>query len=410
MSSRGIRFRSKFGFELRSRGLKSMRILIDARMMTAKATRGIGRYIEELVRSMLVLEPEHRYILIVRSAEHPFAGHPSVETVVADIPWYGVSEQIRLPRLMHGQQFDVIHVPHWNVPFTCPRPLVITIHDLLLRHQPSSAHASTRHWSVALLKRVGYRLTLARAIRRSERVLVPTKFVADDVCALYPHAADKIVVTGEGFGGIRLARTINFDEKEAKPGECEPYFLYVGSAYPHKGLDDLLEAWKEVENRYPHVRLKLAGENDVFIRRLRQSAERLKLRNIDWLGYVSDEQLADLYTHASAFVFPSKFEGFGLPPLEALAAGCPVIAARAGAVPEVLGPDGAFFFEPGSQAGILAAIERLLRDPEHARRHAKDLLPELRRRHDWNSAARITLEAYQSVARHGRPPSSRRSV
>jgi glycosyltransferase involved in cell wall biosynthesis len=175
------------------------------------------------------------------------------------------------------------------------------------------------------------------------------------------------------------------------------YLLYVGSAYPHKSLELLIDAWTDLEISHPDLHLKIAGAEDAFMRRLKHDVQRRKLTRVEFLGYVKDEDLLKLYREAVAFVFPSRFEGFGLPPLEALQAGCPVVSSDAAALPEVLGEHGAFFFQSGSRTGILRAIETVLQDPEAARRKAATALPELRTRHDWMLAARKTLEAYSSL-------------
>jgi glycosyltransferase involved in cell wall biosynthesis len=375
-----------------------MRIGIDARMMTPKATRGIGRYIEELVRALLIVAPQHRYVLVTRYPIHPFSSHPSVETVVADVHWYGLREQIQMPGVFRSLHADVLHVPHWNVPLVTGGPLVVTIHDLLLRHEPMSARISTRHPVIAQLKRLGYRLTIASAIQKAKRILVPTEFVANDVRTFYPSAAERIVVTGEGMGTFeRFRRTTS-----AKPPQSR-YLLYIGSAYPHKGLDLLLAAWKDLALQYPDVRLKIAGAEDAFMRRLKDDARRQKQARVDFLGFVPEEQLWSLYQEAEAFVFPSRFEGFGLPPLEAIRAGCPVVVSDAASLPEVIGRENAFFFQSGSRTGILQAIDAVLRDPVAAREKTARALPELRARHDWNVTAQRTLAAYESLAswRHG---------
>lgn len=369
-----------------------MRIGIDARMMTPKATRGIGRYIEELVRAMLVAAPHHRYVLVTRRAIHPFSSHASVETVVADIPWYGPAEQLRMPGVLRSLKADVVHVPHWNVPIVTGGPLVVTIHDLLLRHEPMSARISTHRPFVAAIKRAGYRVTLAAALRHAKKILVPTEFTANDLRTLYPHTADRIVISGEG-----MEHRIMFPRHaEHKPPQSK-YLLYIGSAYPHKGLDFLIDAWADLEMMHHDLRLKIAGADDVFMQRLKDDVRGRKLTRVDFLGYVKEDDLTSLYRDALAFVYPSRFEGFGLPPLEALQAGCPVISSDAAALPEVLGPDGAFFFQSGSRTGILHAVEKVLLDPGSARRMAADALPGLRARHSWMGAAKRTLEVYESL-------------
>ncbi|MBU0540352.1 glycosyltransferase family 4 protein [Patescibacteria group bacterium] len=368
-----------------------MRIGIDARMMSARATRGIGRYIEELIRAMLVSAPSNRYVLITRSALHPFATHPSVETRVADIPWYGLEEQLRLPFIFRALRADVIHVPHWNAPLFYNGPLVITVHDLLLRHQPNSARISTRSALVAAVKRLGFRIVLSRAIVHAYKILVPSNFVADDVARFFPKAAQKIVITGEGI----TRRTTFPTVLENKPPRSE-YLLYVGSAYPHKGLDTLIDAWAELSARHCNLRLKIAGSEDVFMQRLKESVQRRNLQRVDFLGFVKDEELNKLYQEALVFVFPSNFEGFGLPPLEAIRAGCPVVSSDAGALPEVIGEDNAFFFQAGSRNAILQAIEGVLSDPEAARKKSLRAAPSLLARHNWEAAAVKTLDAYKT--------------
>jgi len=366
-----------------------MRIGIDARMMTPRVTRGIGRYVEELVRAMLEEAPEHRYALVTRHPMHPFSTHPSVETVVADIPWYGASEQLKMPTVLRSLRADVIHIPHWNVPVLAPGPLVMTIHDLLLRHIPMSARISTRSPMLAKVKRAGYRVTLSKAVHHAKKILVPTQFTADDVAQWYPNAKGKIVVTGEGMTRRLLPSRLNVRQ----PPRTH-FLLYVGSAYPHKGLGLLIDAWEELEMRHPGLRLKIAGAEDAFMRSVKQGAQRRGLSRVEFLGFIEDEELAKLYQEAVAFVFPSEFEGFGLPPLEAMQAGCPVVSSDAAALPEVLGTKGVFYFRNGSKIDILRAIDRVLIDPDEARRGVERALPALRERHDWLRAARITLGAY----------------
>lgn len=386
---------------MRDDNVLNMRIAIDARMMGAETTRGIGRYIEELVRAELCVAPDHRYVLITRTASHPFAGHASVETVVADIPWYGVTEQLRMPRVFKNANADMVHVPHWNAPVAWRGPLVVTIHDLLLRHEPASAKASTRGPLVLLVKRLGYRFVLSRAILHARKILVPTQFVARDVASFYPHARGKIVVTGEGMPRVVSRDPLSVNGTDGSPITVHgsPYLLYVGSAYPHKGLQDLLAAWPAISAAFPHLRLVVAGEKDVFMKRLESKVESRKSgvggreSDVVFRGKVGDDELQDLYRNAAAFVYPSHFEGFGLPPLEAIAAGCPVLSSDAGPLPDVLGNEGVIFFRAGDPNAILAAVQRLFADPDSIRAATARIAPVLAARHDWMAAAKRTLGA-----------------
>ena len=310
-----------------------MRITLDARMMGPENTRGIGRSIAELVRSMLRAAPQHRYALLARKPElSPFLGHPSVEHIGADFGWYGPAEQLALPPLIRRTRPDIFHAPHWNVPVLSRVPRIVTIHDLILLEEPLSANATTRGPAVAAVKRLGYRVSLHDALFRSRRILVPTEFVADWIKRRFPRLTTPIDVTGEGMPTVKSqipnpkSQTSSKSPDWSEPDLNQPYLLYVGSAYPHKNLERLLEAWKIIAQRHAALTLVLAGERDVFMRRLEERVKASGHTQVRFFGRVSDEELSRLYEQALAFVFPSRLEGFGLPPLEALAHGCPVAA------------------------------------------------------------------------------------
>jgi glycosyltransferase involved in cell wall biosynthesis len=365
-----------------------MRITIDARMMSPGVTRGIGRYIEELVKAMAVEESEHQFTIIVRrkSSEVPV----NVTQVIVDILWYGVAEQLKMPGVIAATRPDLVHVPHWNVPIFSRVPRVVTIHDLLLLSEPASAKITTRGPAVAWIKRMGHRFVLQRALFGSQMILVPTQYVAGDIRRHFPSLKTPIVVTGEGMPMVD-------EQKWSEPAAEKPYLLYVGSAYPHKGLDLLLDAWRELSAHHPQLSLVLAGERDVFMKRLEGRVAREHLPRVQFPGRVSEAELPGLYAKATAFVFPSRQEGFGLPPLEAMAYGCPVISADSTCLPEVLGTQGVTFFRTGDSGDILRAIGTVLQDPQGFRIAARTAVVGLAKRHSWKDAAGTTLKAYQTV-------------
>jgi glycosyltransferase involved in cell wall biosynthesis len=155
--------------------------------------------------------------------------------------------------------------------------------------------------------------------------------------------------------------------------------------------------WLRLGHRYKkefsELEWWIAGEQDVFMRRLMQSVKEKNLTGIRFLGKVSDEELSKMYSQAVGLLYPSRFEGFGLPPLEALAAGCPVIAREIPALVEVLGRDGAFFFRDGVKDAILAAVRNLVADPVKAREQAHDIAKKLVLQHHWQEAARRVISA-----------------
>ncbi|MEK7473507.1 MAG: glycosyltransferase family 1 protein [Patescibacteria group bacterium] len=350
-----------------------MRIAIDVRMMGARTTRGIGRYIEETVNALESSESGHEFVLL----------RPP-------IPWYTFAEQFKMPAIFRNAKANVVWIPHWNVPLLYRGPFVITIHDLLLLHQPASAKASTRGFLVSRLKRAGHRIILWNALRRAKTILVPAQEVARDVTTMYPFTKNKVIVTGEGVSQLPPPAT-------SYELPATSFLFYVGSAYPHKRLDLLLDAWTKLATSHPELSLVIGGEQDVFMRRVMDEASRLNLPRIYFPGCLSDEQLSTYLSHAVAHVHPSSFEGFALPSLEALSAGCPTVVADIPLMREVLPLDGVFFFKNGDADDMIRAIETILGDPEAAHVAARRGGEEAARRHDWNKVAARTLDAIASV-------------
>ena len=368
-----------------------MKIAIDARMMGAGQSRGIGRYIEELVRALLKISANEQYILLVKNTQvSPFLNHPRVEHVQADISWYGWKEQLQMPRVLDALSVDLLHIPHWNVPLLTALigrlPYVVTIHDLILMHQASqkSTNITTRHPLYARLKRVGYRLTLAQTIRRARAVLVPTQFVARDVKAYFPHV--ETTVTSEG-----VTRFDTQSLSSARPMK-EPFLLYVGSAYPHKRLDLLLEVWPRIQRVHPEMKLVIAGRLDAFMQCVQADAMKMGQSGIEFPGHLTDVELASYLQTAAAFIFPSSDEGMGLPPLEALSMSCPVVASDASCLPEVLTRPGVSFFRNGDADDIIRAIEHALSEKE--RTDAQESAASIALEFSWEKTAASTLAAY----------------
>lgn len=365
-----------------------MTVGIDARLMGPTNTRGIGRYIQELAAALLA-NPELELTLVVRSLESsPFQLHPRVTHVVADIPWYGWREQREMPKILNRLKVDVLHIPHWNAPFGLRRPFVMTVHDLILLHHPHSQKTSTRHPLIGWVKHHVFRYLLARNLKRASSILVPTEFVKQDILQRYRISESKITVTGEG---------IQVPPCEVTTPEIPPYLLYVGSAYPHKRLDLLLEAWKQLQKTQPTLELRLIGEVDTFMSKYQSMAT--SLERVHFLGRLPDEELFAQLRHATLFVFPSDDEGFGLPPLEALAMGCPVVSSNSSCLPEVLPSSGVILFQHGNGESLLRAIEHGLADQVRLRQEVAEVQTEIRTKHDWRGCAKRTRMVYNQSIR-----------
>lgn len=358
-------------------------------MMGAGNTRGIGRYIEETVRAVLEVDHELKYALVVRRMiDSPFVGHPRVEHVVADIPWYSVSEQMKMAGILEGIGADLIHIPHWNVPLLLRKPFVITVHDLLLLQQVASSKTSTKGFLTRYAKYAAFRFGLRQALKRAKRIFVPIPFVAREVEIIGMVERDRIQVTGEGVS--------KFPSSNVSLVPDSPFLLYVGSAYPHKRLDLLMTAWAEVAAKHPRHMLIIAGEMDVFMKRMVEQISRSQAKErVRFLGRVTDAQLRGLYEAAEAFVFPSSHEGFGLPPLEALSLGCPVVVSDIPSLREVLPSQGVEWFREGDHHGIMYALESVLRNSLSIKQQVSAIKHDLCLRHDWRKSAQEVIKGYR---------------
>ncbi len=362
-----------------------MKIGIDARMMGAENTRGIGRYIQELYTTIVQMRPDLEFVVFSKIRNHALVKFDNVKTVIANVNWYGWQEQIRLPKIIQQAKVDLMHFPHWNVSIFYNDPFILTIHDLLLKHKHYSAKASTRCFLSRSLKRIGYELVLNQAIKKARAICVPSDFVAEDVKYFFPKQRNKIIITSEGIVDLGDYSERKFDFK---------YFLYAGSAYPHKRLDVLVHAWKDLAKIYPEKHLVIVGEIDLFMEKIKELANTLKLERIHFLGSVSDKDLGILYVSADLFIFPSEFEGFGLPPLEALSMGTPVVSTNERPMSDLLGDLGVVYFKSGDKNGMIEAVKAVVDNLESMRNQAKKASVLLRDKNNWKNTATLTLKAY----------------
>ena len=372
-----------------------MRIGIDARMFgPTVGGGGLGRYVEQLVLELQKQDHENRYVLFLKRENFDACRltNPRFEKRLANIHWYTLAEQLSLPKLIKEAQVDRMHFPHWNVPIFCSVPFVVTIHDLILLDEPRSARISTRHPLVFGIKRLGYKRVLHHAIFRSEQIIAVSQATKESILKHFPSISPgKITVIYEGMTEL----TKDPAEETSAPPLPTPYFLHVGNAYPHKNLETLLHAFSLFHKLHPHVHLVLAGRRDLFFERLER-----ELRDIDvpadhvhFVSNPSDAMLSTLYARATLYLFPARREGFGLPGLEAMSKGVPVLAARAGSLPEVLG-DAAAYFAPDDLEEMVRMMEETLTN-ETLRRELVQKGFAQTKKYSWTHMALETMHVYE---------------
>lgn len=363
-----------------------MRIGIDARMFGAKTGGGIGRYVEQLVSGLQEIDTQNQYVIFLKpeNAEACRLTNPRFEKRVIPIRWYTIKEQIRLGPMMDREQLDLIHFPHWNVPMTLKTKFIVTVHDLILLEEPLSTKATTRHPLVYLLKYALYRKVIARTIRRAEKIIAVSKYTKTAILRFFPKTKEeKIHVIYEGV--VKLPETAS----PTAPMQ-NPFLLYVGSAYPHKNLQFLIRAFKKIHATRPDLSLVLAGHDDVFYARLQKET---RDDHIQFFLDPSDADLSSLYQNASAFVFPSKTEGFGLPPLEAMAFNLPVVCSNGGSLPEIVG-NAALFFDPKNESDLISQIKIALSD-EHVRQRLVEEGRRQRAKYSWSTMVQETKDLFE---------------
>lgn len=377
-----------------------MRIGIDARFYGPYVGGGgLGRYTSELLTALEEIDTENRYLIFLNAEGfHAYQPrNPRFEKRLADVRWYTLAEQLRMPRLIDSEHLDFIHYPHWNVPLLARTPFLTTIHDLILLDERNSAvRATTLSRPLYFLKRLGYRLALRHAILGAKHVIAVSDFTRGRILKHFPRLLPKHVTTiYEGTTNVPKGSNI------AHPLiPKSPYFLYVGNAYPHKNLESLLHAFSFFVKEHPETKLVLIGRESVFYDRLKKELSEIDVpaSSVVFPGFVADENLGGFYEHATLYLFPSRHEGFGLPPLEAMKHGVPVAAARTTSLPEILG-DAALYFDPNDLEEMVRVMETALSD-ESLRQELTKKGFEQADRYDWKTMAEQTLELYQQQASH----------
>ncbi|MBI5122412.1 glycosyltransferase family 4 protein [Candidatus Roizmanbacteria bacterium] len=369
-----------------------MRIGIDARLWNET---GIGRYIRNLVENLQKIDKKNEYVLFVKTGfkdrSFGFDQDKSLNWKVVEtaIHWHSFEEQIKFPSILNKENLDLMHFPYFSLPIFYKKPFVVTIHDLIINNFPTGK-ASTLPYPLYLLKRMGYSSVLQHAVRNSRKIIVPLNAVKDDVLGTFGVSEDKIAVTYEGVSEMTDGKLL-----KANPS-VEKYFLYVGNAYPHKNLERLVEAFIEFKKIIKtNIQLLLVGKNDYFYKYLRAKVNQEKIEGLVFKHDLSDQELFELYKNANMFISASLMEGFGLPPLEAMSASCPVLLSDIPSFREVC-KDAAFYFDPYSINSIKQQMELVYNLGQKAREEKIKKGLERIKYFSWQKMAEQTLKVYEN--------------
>ncbi len=347
---------------------------------------GIGRYIRNLVRELALIDPDREYVTFQHTADLPVPGD-NFTPVVNRSPKYSVRELISLPRQMKRCGIDLFHSPHYVLPVFRPCPAVVTIHDLIHLFYPPSRAAQAYA-----------RTMMFAATRSAERVITVSRASKDDIVRELGVSPEKIVVIYDAVES-RFRPIDGGEAREAverRFGVSGEYILCVGNFLPHKNLLRLVKAFHSVRRRGFGGSLVLAGAQPGSRPELPAAVERLGLEGlVHFPGYVADGDLPALYSGATLFAFPSLYEGFGLPPLESMACGVPVVVSDTPSLNEVIGEAGVRV-EPGGEEPFALGILSLLEDSDLRARHVREGLARAAS-FRWSETARLTLRTYRDV-------------
>jgi glycosyltransferase involved in cell wall biosynthesis len=363
-----------------------MRIAIDARFFGSGT--GIGRYVEQLILNLEKVDLENEYFILINK-ENQDQYQPTnlnFKKVIIDIPWYGLIEQFKLPRILKKLNVDLVHFLHFNVPFFYNKAFVVSIHDSILTKYPSQ-RATTLSPLKYFFKNIFYRLVIKHAIQKSKTVITMAEYTKKEIVKEFNCPLEKIEVIYEGVTKLEQGSEI-VDLKEYNI--TKKYVLYVGNAYPHKNLEFLIKSWQNFKKDY---QLVLVGKKDYFYQRLEKLIKELGLEEkIILTGYLLDSKLASFYQQAQSYVFPSLCEGFGLPPLEAMQFSLPVLVSNTSCLPEILG-DSALYFYPKDQDDFLEKLNTIISN-EELREKLIINSQKLLLKYNWKTMVEETLRVY----------------
>ncbi|HZL57546.1 MAG TPA: glycosyltransferase family 1 protein [Bryobacteraceae bacterium] len=365
-----------------------MRFAVDAHAIGRHLT-GNEVYVRSLLRAFAELDRESEFVAYIseKEAEGWIPARFKMRQVAAN-PWSRLGWD--LGRLVREDRPDLLHV-QYTAPLRGNAPVVVTVHDVSYLEHPEY---------FPLVRRSQLKYTVARTIKTAKRVLTVSEFSRDAILRFYDIPADKVrVVPNAASSDFRvIGREKAVATVRKRLGFAAPFVFSVGDLQPRKNQIGLIAAFSKMLTDHPEMKhhLVLTGKETWFAPKVMEAAQRSGFADrIHFTGFVSDADLLELYNACDCFVFPSYYEGFGLPILEAMACGRAVACSKSSAMPEVA--DGAgLLFDPHDIEDIKRCMEDILRDPELRAR--KERLGVQRAAHfSWQKSARATLEVYKEV-------------
>lgn len=361
-------------------------IVIDARIRRSTT----GRYTDRLVQHLQKIDHYHRYTILVQPDDPWKMENANFSTVRCPFPQFSVNplHQLKFAWQLYRLKPDLVHFTMTQQPLLYFGKIVTTTHDTTMYN---FVRRGTTPLPLYKAKMALYTFLVWWSHRKSNKIIVPTKTVAHEFEELQPFVTKKLVVTYESSEPAMAAKS---KQPEGISGD---FLLYVGTAFPHKNLPRLIEGFELLLKERPNLKLVMTGKREEkhMVELMAWAKDRPSFQSIILPGFVSDAELKWLYEHCAAYVFASLSEGFGLPPLEAMAHGAPVVSSDASCMPEVYG-DAAHYFNAKKPKNIADKVEEVLSDKKLRTQLIANGHEQLKK-YSWSRMAEETLTVYKDV-------------
>ncbi len=359
------------------------KIVIDARQYSTST----GRYVSKLVENLEVIDDKNEYVILLKEKDLNNANftNPHFSKLLCPYKEFTFSEQLGFAFQLYKLKADLVHFSITQQPLLYFKKSITTINDLTTARFTNPE----KNPYVFFVKQQVYKIVIWYAAYKSKRVLTFTNYVKDDVVKYTGIKPKKIDIT------YCAADEIIEPAKPIKNLEGKNFIMYIGRPTPHKNLWRLIQAFDNLKGMHPDLKLVLAGKFDKNYSDIERRVNSNDIEGVVFTDYISEGELRWLYENCQAYIFPSLSEGFGLPGLEAMTHGAPVVSSNATCLPEVYG-DAAHYFDPLDKQSMVSAIAEVLNDEKlrekliiNGRKQAK--------KYSWRKTAEQTLKAYESV-------------
>ena len=359
------------------------KIVIDARELRTST----GRYIERLLHYLQELDTENSYTVLLKPKDFDEWQPTNRKFHKLACPYkeFTFNEQLGFLIQLLDIKPDLVHFGMTQQPILYPGHVVTTIHDLTTARFGNPS----KNKFIFMIKQFVYKIVIKIVATKSKVIITPSEYVKDDLAKFARINSRKVVVTYEGSDYIE-------EEAVAYPDlEDKKYIMYVGRPNPHKNLYRLVSAFAELKKTYPDLSLVLVGKKDSNYKKMAKWVQDKSVEDVVFTGFIADAQLKWLYQNTQAYVFPSLSEGFGLPGLEAMRHGAPVVSSNETCLPEIYG-NAAVYFDPLDVEDIAQKIDSVLKSSAKSKNMIEKGSEQVKN-YSWKKMAQETLNIYNSV-------------